>query len=91
MTAETIPAEQPQPGVDTLRRRLSTLAHSLNRPSRLTLLSYALCSPLLLLLGACFLLPLLYVLHTGLANPVVGSAWPEFVQALRDDHDDVPG
>ena len=91
MTAESIPAEQPQPDVDTLRRRLSKLAHSLNRPSRLTLLSYALCTPLLLLLGVCFLLPLLFVLHTGLANPVIGSAWPEFIQTLRDDHDDVPG
>ncbi len=91
MTAETIPTEQPQPDVDTLGRRLSTLAHSLNRPSRLTLLSYALCAPLLLLLGACFLLPLLYVLHTALANPVVGSAWPEFIQSLRADHDGVPG
>ncbi len=91
MTAETIPSEEPQQDVDTLRRRLSRLAHSLNRPSRLTLLSYALCAPLLLLLGVCFLLPLLYVLHTGLYNPVIGSAWPEFIQALRDDHDDVPG
>ncbi len=91
MTAETIPAEQPKPDVDTLRRRLSKLAHSLNRPSRLTLLSYALCTPLLLLLGVCFLLPLLYVLHTGLSNPVIGGAWPEFIQTLRDDHDDVPG
>ncbi len=91
MPAETIPAEQPKPDVDTLRRRLSKLAHSLNRPSRLTLLSYALCAPLLLLLGICFLLPLLYVLHTGLYNPVIGGAWPEFIQTLRDDHDDVPG
>ncbi len=91
MTAETIPAEQPKPDVDTLRRRLSKLAHSLNRPSRLTLLSYALCTPLLLLLGVCFLLPLLYVLHTGLSNPVIGGAWPEFIQTLRDDHDAVPG
>ena len=91
MTAETIPSEEPQQDVDTLRRRLSRLAHSLNRPSRLTLLSYALCAPLLLLLGICFLLPLLYVLHTGLHNPVIGGAWPEFIQALRDDHDDVPG
>ena len=91
MTAETIPAEQTKPDVDTLPRRLSKLAHSLNRPSRLTLLSYALCAPLLLLLGVCFLLPLLHVLHTGLANPVIGGAWPEFIQTLRDDHDDVPG
>ena len=91
MTAETIPSEKPQQVVDTLRRRLSTLAHALNRPSRLTLLSYALCAPLLLLLGVFFLLPLLYVLHTGLQNPVIGNAWPEFVQALRDDHDEVPG
>ncbi|MEE9265473.1 MAG: ABC transporter permease [Gammaproteobacteria bacterium] len=91
MTAETIPAEQPKPDVDTLRRRLSKLAHSLNRPSRLTLLSYALCTPLLLLLGVCFLLPLLYVLHTSLSNSVIGGAWPEFIQTLRDDHDDVPG
>ncbi len=91
MTAETIPAQQPQPDIDTLRRRLSRLTHSLNRPSRLTLLSYALCAPLLLLLGVCFLLPLLYVLHTGLHNPVIGGAWPEFIQTLRDDHDDVPG
>jgi rhodanese-related sulfurtransferase len=30
-------------------------------------------------------------LHTGLANPVIGGAWPEFIQTLRDDHDDVPG
>lgn len=91
MTAETIPSEKPQQNVDWLRRRLSRLAHSLNRPSRLTLLSYALCAPLLLLLGVCFLLPLLYVLHTGLHNPVIGSTWPEFIQTLRDDHDDVPG
>jgi len=77
--------------IDTLTQRLSKLAHSLNRPSRLTLLSYALCAPLLLFLGLFFLLPLLYVLHTGLHNPVIGSAWPEFVQALRDDHDEVPG
>ncbi len=91
MTAETIPAEQPKPDVDTLRRRLSKLAHSLNHPSRLTLLSYALCTPLLLLLGVCFLLPLLYVLHTSLSNSVIGGAWPEFIQTLRDDHDDVPG
>ncbi len=91
MTTETIPSEDPQQDVDTLSRRLSRLAHSLNRPSRLTLLSYALCAPLLLFLGIFFLLPLLYVLHTGLYNPVIGSAWPEFVQALRDDHDEVPG
>ena len=91
MTVDTISRENPQPDSNTLRRQLSRLAHSLNRPSRLTLLSYALCAPLLLLLGVCFLLPLLYVLHTALHNPVIGSAWPEFVQALRDDHDEVPG
>ena len=91
MTAEIIPSEQPRPDVDTLRRRLSRLAHSLNRPSRLTLLSYALCAPLLLLLAVFFLLPLLYVLHTGLQNPVIGNAWPKFIQALRDDQADVPG
>ena len=91
MTDEISPGEIAQQDADTLRRRLSRLAHSLNRPSRLTLLSYALCAPLLLLLGVFFLLPLLYVLHTGLSNPVIGSAWPEFIQALRDDHDEVPG
>ena len=91
MTDEISPSEVAQQDADTLGRRLSRLAHSLNRPSRLTLLSYALCAPLLLLLGVFFLLPLLYVLHTGLSNPVVGSAWPEFIQALRDDHDEVPG
>ncbi len=91
MTAESIPSENPQQDTDTLRRRLSRLAHAVNRPSRLTLLSYALCAPLLFLLGLFFLLPLLYVLHTGLQNPVIGSAWPEFVQALRDDPDEVPG
>lgn len=91
MTDEISPSEIAQQDADTLRRRLSRLAHSLNRPSRLTLLSYALCAPLLLLLGVFFLLPLLYVLHTGLSNPVIGSAWPEFIQALRDDHDEVPG
>ena len=73
MTTETTPSEQ---DVDTLRRRLSRLAHSLNRPSRLTLLSYALCAPLLFFLGVFFLLPLLYVLHTSLYNPVIGGAWP---------------
>jgi len=88
MTTETTPSEQ---DVDTLRRRLSRLTHSLNRPSRLTLLSYALCAPLLIFLGVFFLLPLLYVLHTSLYNPVIGSAWPEFIQTLRDDHDEVPG
>ena len=91
MTDESVPSEETQPEIDSLRRRLSLLAHSLNRPSRLTLLSYALCAPLLLFLGVFFLLPLLYVLHTGLHNPVIGSAWPEFIQALRDDHDEVPG
>ncbi len=91
MTAETIPSEEPRQDVDTLSRRLSRLAHSLVRPSRLTLLSYALCAPLLLLLAVFFLLPLLYVLHTGLQNPVIGNAWPEFIQALRDDPADVPG
>lgn len=91
MTAEATPTEAPREDVETLRQRLSRLAHSLNRPSRLTLLSYALCAPLLFFLGVCFLLPLLYVLHTGLHNPVISSAWPEFIQALRDDHDDVPG
>jgi len=91
MTDESVPSEETQPDIDSLRRRLSLLAHSLNRPSRLTLLSYALCAPLLLFLGVFFLLPLLYVLHTGLHNPVIGSAWPEFIQALRDDHDEVPG
>jgi len=75
----------------TLRARLSKFAHSINRPSRLTLLSYALCTPLLLVLGFCFLLPLLYVLHTGLSNPVVGKSWPKFVEALREDHDNPPG
>ena len=75
----------------TLRARISRLAHAINRPSRLTMLSYALCAPLLLVLGLCFLLPLLYVLHTGLANPVVGGAWPQFVDALREDHDNPPG
>ena len=91
MTDESVPSEETQPEIDSLRRRLSLLAHSLNRPSRLTLLSYALCAPLLVFLGVFFLLPLLYVLHTGLHNPVIGSAWPEFIQALRDDHDEVPG
>ncbi len=91
MTAETVPGEKPRHDVGALRQRLSRLAHSLNRPSRLTLLSYALCAPLLLLLAVFFLLPLLYVLHTGLQNPVIGSAWPEFIQALREDQADVPG
>jgi putative spermidine/putrescine transport system permease protein len=91
MMDEISPGETAQQDADTLGRRLSRLAHSLNRPSRLTLLSYALCAPLLLLLGVFFLLPLLYVLHTGLSNPVIGGAWPEFIQALRDDHDEVPG
>ena len=78
MTTEIISSEQPAREIDTLRRRLSRLAHSLNRPSRLTLLSYALC------------VPLLYVLHTGLHNPVIGSAWPEFIAALEADHDNPP-
>ncbi len=91
MTTELIPREEPGRELDTLRRRLSQAAHALSRPSRLTLLSYALCAPLVLLLGACFLLPLLYVLHTGLHNPVVGSAWPEFVRALQADHANPPG
>jgi putative spermidine/putrescine transport system permease protein len=90
MTTEIIPSEEPRREIDTLRRRLSKLAHSLNRPSRLTLLSYALCAPLVVLLGVCFLLPLLYVLHTGLHNPVIGGEWPEFIQALRADHDNPP-
>jgi len=91
MTAESMPSEESRQDVVTLRQYISRLAHSLNRPSRLTLLSYALCAPLLLLLGVFFLLPLLYVLHTGLHNPVIGSAWPAFIQALRADHDEVPG
>lgn len=91
MSDESVPSEEAQPDGDSLRRRVSRLAHSLNRPSRLTLLSYALCAPLLVFLGVFFLLPLLYVLHTGLHNPVIGSAWPEFIQALRDDHAEVPG
>jgi putative spermidine/putrescine transport system permease protein len=91
MSVESVPSEQPRHDVVTLRQHVSQLAHSLNRPSRLTLLSYALCAPLLLLLGVFFLLPLLTVLHTGLHNPVIGSAWPEFVQALRADHEEVPG
>jgi putative spermidine/putrescine transport system permease protein len=76
---------------ETLGRRLSRLAHALNRPSRLTLMSYALCAPLLLLLAVCFVVPLLFVMHTALHNPVVGDAWPEFIEALREDHDEVPG
>lgn len=91
MTAESVPGETPTRATESLSQRLSGLAHSLNRPSRLTLLSYALCAPLLLLLGVFFLLPLLYVLHTGLHNPVIGNAWPEFIQALRADHEPVPG
>ena len=91
MSADSVPSEDLQQDTDSLGRRVSRLAHSLNRPSRLTLLSYALCAPLLLFLGVFFLFPLLYVLHTGLHNPVIGSAWPEFIQALRDDHDEVPG
>jgi putative spermidine/putrescine transport system permease protein len=91
MTTETISNDNPQAEIDTLPRRLSNFAHSFNRPSRLTLLSYALCAPLLIFLAVFFLLPLLYVLHTGLHNPVIGNAWPEFIQALRADHEDVPG
>jgi putative spermidine/putrescine transport system permease protein len=91
MTTDLITREEPSREIDTLRRRLSRAAHSLNRPSRLTLLSYALCAPLLLLLGVCFYLPLLYVLHTGLHNPVIGSAWPEFIRALQADHANPPG
>jgi ABC-type sugar transport system permease subunit len=87
MSADSVPSEDFQQDTDSLGRRVSRLAHSLNRPSRLTLLSYALCAPLLLFLGVFFLFPLLYVLHTGLHNPVIGSAWPEFIQALRDDHE----
>ncbi len=91
MSDDPVPSEDVRQDPDSVRRRVSRLAHSLNRPSRLTLLSYALCAPLLVFLGVFFLLPLLYVLHTGLHNPVIGSAWPEFIQALRDDHDEVPG
>lgn len=91
MSTDTITEEQPRQRPETLGRRLSRLAHALNRPSRLTLMSYALCAPLLALLGVCFLLPLLTVLHTALHNPVVGSTWPEFVGTLRVDHDEVPG
>ena len=91
MSTDLISREPPIREIDTLRRRLSRLAHSLNRPSRLTLLSYALCAPLLLLLGVCFLLPLLFVLHTGLHNPVIGGAWPEFIAALEADHENPPG
>jgi putative spermidine/putrescine transport system permease protein len=91
MTTDLITREEPSREIDTLRRRLSRAAHSLNRPSRLTLLSYALCAPLLLLLGACFFLPLFYVLHTGLHNPVIGNAWPEFIRALQADHANPPG
>lgn len=85
----TLEEHQPREA-ETIGRRLSRLAHALNRPSRLTMMSYALCAPLILLLGVCFLLPLLFVLHTALHNPVVGSAWPEFIQALREDHAEVP-
>ena len=49
MTAESTQSEIPPRTDETLARRLSSLAHKLNRPSRLTLLSYALCAPLLLL------------------------------------------
>ena len=83
-----VQAEEP---AETLGRRLSRLAHALNRPSRLTLMSYALCAPLLALLGVCFVLPLLFMMHTALHNPVIGGAWPEFIEALREDHDEVPG
>ena len=91
MTAESTQSEIPPRTDETLARRLSSLAHKLNRPSRLTLLSYALCAPLLLLQTVFFLLPLLYVVHTGLHNPVIGNAWPAFVQALREDQSEVPG
>jgi putative spermidine/putrescine transport system permease protein len=91
MTADIVPKEKPRRHVETLSRLLSGLAHSFNRPSRLSLLSYGLCAPLLLFLGIFFLLPLLYVLHTALYNPIIGSAWPKFIQALRDDHAEVPG
>lgn len=91
MSTGTLTESAQQQDEVTLRARLSRVAHSINRPSRLTLLSYALCTPLLLVLGFCFLLPLLYVLHTGLHNPVIGSAWPDFIQALREDHDNPPG
>jgi len=83
-----VQAEEP---AKALGRRLSRLAHALNRPSRLTLMSYALCAPLLALLGVCFVLPLLFVMHTAFNNPVIGGAWPEFIEALREDHDEVPG
>jgi putative spermidine/putrescine transport system permease protein len=91
MTSETLSSEKSPAEVVTLSQRLSKLAHSFNRPSRLTLLSYALCAPLLVFLAVFFLLPLLYVLHTGLHNPVIDRAWPEFIQALRADPDNVPG
>jgi putative spermidine/putrescine transport system permease protein len=91
MSAEPEAGSQPQEPRETLGQRLSRLAHALNRPSRLTLMSYALCGPLLLLLGVCFVVPLLLVGHTALHNPVIGGAWPEFIQVLREDRDDVPG
>ena len=91
MTAETTIEESAPPAAETLGARISRLAHKLNRPSRLTIMSYALCAPLIAVLALFFLLPLVYVLHSALHNPVIGGAWPEFVQALRDDHEEVPG
>lgn len=91
MATSTLTESAREQKITTLRAYVSRLAHSINRPSRLTLLSYALCAPLLLIVGLCFILPLLYVLHTGLANSVVGDAWPQFVDALREDHENPPG
>lgn len=91
MTTDATLEESPVREATNFRQLLSRAAHSLSRPSRLTLVSYALCAPLLALLGLCFLLPLLFVLHTALSNPVVGEAWPEFIRALREDHANPPG
>lgn len=91
VSTETLPADRPVQQGDPLRQRISRFAHALHRPSHLTIISYALCAPLLALLGVCFLLPLLLVLHTALHNPVIGSEWPAFVEALRVDHENVPG
>jgi len=61
------------------------------RPSRPTWLSCLMCAPLAVLLVCFFVVPLLFVVHTALHNPVIGNAWPDFVSALRRDREVVPG
>ena len=80
------PATRPSPRSLVLR-----LLRTLSQPSYRTGVTWGLCTPMLLLVVLCFVLPCLAVLHTGVSSPVIGDEWPAFVDALREDTDVVPG